>query len=536
MVLWVGPPKEQKTANQVLSALQYKTNCLGDDAMHGRGRIHKHVASQIHKFERTALSLLLRAAGQPPNTNVVFVNPRHKHIVLRAAPLALAVLTLLISAGDHAVAASGRSKHSARSIESRSGGDPIMAIVSLREQRMTVYNADGWILRATVSTRQKGRAIPAGIFGVLDKRTEQHSNLCLAWSGIALHSGRLQGYSASYGCVRTPFASAARLVDATRLGMRVIVAPRDVAPVEIAHPTLPSNSVASTLAAARAAQAVETANKAYQARLAAVTATREAARLMVPLRMAENSRLRAERQLVAAEATLAFAVSAEAKAQAEDAKTKALDRIVELQAQWAAAKADVQPKLDAVASARAAAAAAEAMRMAAARAAQETARDLEPVSMFISRKTQRLYVRRAFQTIWDSPVTILDTDRLVGTHVFTAMGRTDGDTGMRWSAVTLDDAHPRAAEVEPQGRARGRVGQAIEPTSADPDSAKTALDRIVIPRDALDRIAGIVSPRSSLIISDEEMSADTAKDTEFVVVLTGEPQNSIKSRRRSSGI
>jgi hypothetical protein len=124
----------------------------------------------------------------------------------------------------------------------------------------------------------------------------------------------------------------------------------------------------------------------------------------------------------------------------------------------------------------------------------------------------------------------------VGTHVFTAMGRTDGDTGMRWSAVTLDDAHPRAAEVEPQGRARGRVGQAIEPTSADPDSAKTALDRIVIPRDALDRIAGIVSPRSSLIISDEEMSADTAKDTEFVVVLTGEPQNSIKSRRRSSGI
>ena len=297
-----------------------------------------------------------------------------------------------------------------------------MAIVSLRDQRMTVYNADGWILRAIVSTRQKGRAIPAGIFGVLDKRTEQHSNLCLAWSGIALHSGRLQGYSASYGCVRTPFASAARLFDATRLGMRVIVAPRDVAPVEIAHPTLPSNSVASTLAAARAAQAVETANKAYQARLAAVTATREAARLMVPLRMAENSRLRAERQLVAAEATLAFAVSAEAKAQAEDAKTKALDRIVELQAQWAAAKADVQPKLDAVASARAAAAAAEAMRMAAARAAQETARDLEPVSMFISRKTQRLYVRRAFQTIWDSPVTILDTDRLVGTHVFTAMG------------------------------------------------------------------------------------------------------------------
>jgi flagellar biosynthesis regulator FlaF len=500
--------------------------------MHGRARIHKHVASQVRK-NRFVCS---RACSWvPPNTNAA-VNVKLKHRGWRSAPLTLAVLTLLISAGDHAVAASSRSKHSVRSIETRNGGDPIMAIVSLRDQRMTIYDADGWILRATVSTRQKERAIPAGIFGVLDKRTEQHSNLCLAWSGIALHSGRLQGYSASRACVRTPFASAARLFDATRLGMRVIVAPRDVAPVEITHSILPSNSVASTLAAARAAKAIETANKAYQARLVAVTATREAARLMVPLRMAEISRLRAERQLVAAEATLAFAVSAEAKARAEDAKTKAFDRTVELQAQWAAAKADVQPKLDAVASARAAAAAAEAMRKAAAQAAQEAARDLEPVSMFISRKTQRLYVRRGFQTIWDSPVTILDADRLIGTHVFTAMERTEGGIGTRWSAVTFGDAHPRAAEVEPEGRARGRVGQAIEPTSADPDSAKTALDRIVIPRDALDRIAGMVSPRSSLIISDEEMSADTAKDTEFAVVLTGEPQNGIKSRRRGSGI
>jgi hypothetical protein len=237
---------------------------------------------------------------------------------------------------------------------------------------------------------------------------------------------------------------------------------------------------------------------------------------------------------VAAEATLAFAISAEAKAQAEDAKRKARDRIVELQAQWAAAKADVQPKLDAVASARAAAAVAEAMRVAAAQAAQEAARDLEPVSMFVSRKTQRLYVRRAFAPIWESPVTILDADRPVGTHIFTAMERTNGETGMRWSAVTLDDGRPRAAE--PLGRARGRAGQAIEPVSTDPNSAKTVLDRIVIPQDALDRIAGMVAPRSSLIISDEDLSKETGQDTEFVAVVSGEPQGGTKSRRRGSGI
>jgi hypothetical protein len=66
----------------------------------------------------------------------------------------------------------------------------------------------------------------------------------------------------------------------------------------------------------------------------------------------------------------------------------------------------------------------------------------------------------------------------------------------------------------------------------DPDSAKAALDRIVIPQDALDRIAGMVSPRSSLIISDEALSSETGNGTDFVVLMSGEPQGGIKIRRR----
>jgi hypothetical protein len=479
------------------------------------------------------------------NMTSCFANPKHKYTVLRPAHLALAGLALLVSA-DHACAASARSEPAVQSIESRSAGDPVMAIVSLRSQRITVYDAGGWILRAPVSSGTKGRETPAGIFSVLQKNADHYSNLYddawmphmqrLTWSGIALHGGPLPGYPASHGCVRMPFAFAARLFDATRLGMRVIVAPADVAPVEIAHPALfPSKSEASALAAALAAEANEAAKKANQARLAAVAASREAAQAMMPVRVAENLKLRAEEQLAAAEATLASATSAEAKVQAEDTKTKAIDRIAELRAQWAAAKASLQPKLDAVAPARAVAAAAEAVRVTAAQAAQEAARELEPISMFVSRKTQRLYVRHAFQPIWESPVTIQDADRPMGTHVFTAMERTNGDSGMRWSAVTLDDGRPRAAVVEPQARARGGRAQTVEQTLTDPGSAKIALDRIVIPQDALDRIAGMVSPRSSLIVSDEELSAETGKDTEFVVVLGGEPQGGIKSRRRGSG-
>ena len=472
--------------------------------------------------------------------------PGHSNTSLLPVCVALAGWTLLISPGEKALAAGARSAPPVQSIDSRVAGDPVMAIVSLRSQRVEVYDTQGWILRAPVSSGQKGRETPAGIFSVLQKDAEHYSNLYedgymphmqrLTWSGIALHGGSLPGYPASHGCVRMPFAFAARLFDATRLGMRVIVAPADAVPVEIVHPTLfQSKSEASVLAAARVAEAAGSAKKADQARLAAVGAARDAAKAMMPVRVAENLKLRAEEELAAAEATLATASSAEARMQAEDAKTKALDRIAELRTQWAAAKADLQPKLDAVAPARAAAAAAEALRAAAAQAVHDATRELEPVSMFISRKTQRLYVRRAFQPIWESPVTILDADRALGTHVFTALERASSDRSVRWSAVTLDDGRPRGSVIEPQSRGGGGRGQAIEPKVSEPTSAKLAIDRIVIPQDALDRIAGMLSPRSSLIVSDEELSAETGKDTEFVVILSGEPQGSMKSRRRGSG-
>jgi hypothetical protein len=466
---------------------------------------------------------------------------------LRTARLAFAGLALLIANADHAGAISGRSEPSAAAIEARSANEPIMAIVSLRSQRITVYDANGGIMQAPVSSGVKGRETPAGVFSVLQKDADHYSNLYdsawmphmqrLTWSGIALHGGPLPGYPASHGCVRLPFAFARNLFGATQLGMRVIVAPGDVAPVEIAHPALfLAKSEASALAAAHAAAANAAARTADQARLAAVTASRESAKAMLAVRVAENLKARAEEQLAATEIALGSAISGEAKAQAEDAKAKALERIAQLEVQWAAAKAELQPKLDVVAQARAAAVAAEAVRAAAAGAAQEATREVEPISMFISRQTQRLYVRRAFAPIWESPVTILDPDRPMGTHVFTAMERTDGGTDMRWSAVTVDDGRPRSDVVEARGRPRGGRGQDIDPILTDPHGAKSALDRIVIPQDAFDRIAGMVSPRSSLIISDEALSAETGKDTEFVVILSGEPQGSMKPRRRGAGI
>jgi L,D-transpeptidase catalytic domain len=471
-----------------------------------------------------------------------FVSPKRRSTWFGSARLAVAILVVMAASHQADASSRHRSEHATQAVASRPAGDPLMAIVSLHSQRVTIYDADGWILQAPVSSGQKGRETPAGIFSIIEKQEEHYSNLYddafmphmerITWSGIALHGGPLPGYAASHGCIRMPYDFAERLFGLTKLGMRVIVAPRDVAPVEITHPTLfRPKPDAEAVANARAADAAEATRKADAAKLAAIAATREAARATMPVRMAENLKLRADAQVAAAERALASASSDEAKARAEDAKAKAVTRAAELEAQSAAAKAEVQPKLDAASAARDAAAAAETARATAADAAREAARALEPVSVFISRKTQRLYVRQHFQPILESEVTIRDPDRPIGTHVFTAMKRS-GDANMEWSVVSLEPGHSDGI-VDLQGAADGRNARDAAPTPSDPSRAKEALDRISIPQEALDRIATMASPRSSLIISDEPLSSETGKGTEFVVVMSDEPQGGIKFRRHT---
>jgi hypothetical protein len=467
------------------------------------------------------------------------VNPNRRQ--RRPVTFILVTVIALIAAGHYASASDRRTERPAESITSRVTGDPIMAIVSLRDQRITVYDANGWILRAPVSSGKRGRETPAGIFSVIQKDADHHSNLYddafmphmqrLTWSGIALHGGPLPGYPASHGCVRMPFEFAERLFDMTQMGLRVIVAPTDVVPVEIVHPALLlSKPGAGALAAARTAEAEEANKKADQARRAAGAAYREATQATVPVRVAENLKIRAEAQLVDAEAALGLAVSDQAKEEAERTKAQAVAKIADSQVQLVAAKAELQPKLDAVTTAREAAVVAEAARSAAAEAARQVARELEPVSVLISRKTQRLYVRQTFESILESPVTIVDPDRPIGTHIFTAVDRANGEATLRWNVVSLDDGVHGSAPGS-----QGGAGPDFQTIRTDPEQAKGALDRIVIPLEVLDRIAGI-APRSSLIVTDEALSPETGKGTDFVVLMSGEPQGGIKIRRRAPEI
>jgi hypothetical protein len=415
-----------------------------------------------------------------------------------------------------------------------------MAIVSLSSQRITVYGVDGWIMRAPVSSGQSGRETPAGIFSVIQKDAEHHSNLYddaymphmqrLTWSGIALHGGLLPGHPASHGCIRLPYDFAAHLFDLSKLGMRVIVAPSDVAPVSIAHPALfEPRRDARDAAAARVSEAEEAAKKADQARLAALTASREVTQASMPLRRMRNLKLIEEQRLASAERSIASADSIEAKEAAEAAKANSMAKIAELDAQLAPAEAELQPKINALATARKAAVAAQEARAEAEEAAHALARP-EPVSVFISRKTQRLYVRQAFEPVFDIPITIRDPDLPIGTHVFTALERSGGKEDMKWSVVSLVGSNVGMTETH------GSTSRDAVADETDLPSAKASLDRLIIPEDALDRITQLVSARSSLIISDEGPSSETGTGTEFVIVMSDEPQGGLAHRRRGSDI
>src|SRR6516164_6564934 len=440
-------------------------------------------------------------------------------IVTLAAMAALAALTA------DAAARQARPAPTTEATAPRQAGEPIMAIVSIGSQQVTFYDADGWTLRAPVSTGTTGRETPAGVFAIIEKQKDHHSTLYddawmpnmqrITWNGIALHGGPLPGYAASHGCVRMPYDFAEKLFDKTRIGMRVIISPNDAAPVEFFHPALfAPNAEAVAAAPARAEmlarEAAEAAKTADEAKKAAATAAREAASLTASLRKLEWLKPRADAELAFADKSLAAAKTDQAKARAEELKQKAAAKTAEAGTQLDRARADAKSKLDAAAAAKDAAKAAETKKDAAAKAASEA--KLEPVSVYISRATQKLYVRRNTHKPWpdggevfdattEAPVTIRNPDKPIGTHVFTAMAR--NDASLRWTVVTIDNG----------------------------DDAKDALDRITIPQDVIDRIAPTALPRSSIIVSDEPLSSETNDHTEFVAVLNNQPQGGFLMRR-----
>ena len=437
-------------------------------------------------------------------------------------------LAALALSGPAATARQARPAPVTEATAPRAHGEPIMAIVSIKAQKVTFYDAEGWIWRAPVSTGVTGRETPAGVFAIIEKDKDHHSTLYddawmpnmqrITWNGIALHGGPLPGYAASHGCVRMPFNFAEGLFDKTNIGMRVIISPNDAAPIEFSHPSLfvpKPEAIAAVPGRADklSAEADEATRAADEAKKAAALAAKEAQSLPASLRKLEQQKAKADAENAYADKLVANAKNDQAKAKADELKQKAATRAADAASALDAARAAAQPKRDAVAATKEAAKVAATRKADAVKAATDAKLAREPVSVYISRATQKLYVRRnthkpapdgggeVFDTSIEVPVTIRNPDQPLGTHIFTAMAK--NDSGLRWSVVTIDNG----------------------------DEARNALDRITIPQEVWDRIGPTALPRSSIIISDEPLSAETNYRTEFVAVLSNHPQGGFITRK-----
>jgi lipoprotein-anchoring transpeptidase ErfK/SrfK len=127
---------------------------------------------------------------------------------------------------------------------------PLVIVVSIERQKVTIYDSNGVFAESPVSTGMKGHSTPMGVFSVIQKHKFHHSNIYsgapmpymqrITWSGIAMHAGVLPGYPASHGCIRMPMAFAVKMWNWTKMGARVIVTPGQMTPQNFSHPMLAS--------------------------------------------------------------------------------------------------------------------------------------------------------------------------------------------------------------------------------------------------------------------------------------------------------
>jgi lipoprotein-anchoring transpeptidase ErfK/SrfK len=413
---------------------------------------------------------------------------------------------------------------------------PLIIAISINKQHLTVYDGERPVASTVISTGVKGRETPFGVFNVLQKELLHHSNLYsnapmphmqrITWSGVALHAGMVTGRPASHGCIRLPAAFATRLYGMTKVGARVIITRNEVAPTEFASPRLFTMQEMPPVPTAAAPGAIEspTAAPGKGAALGSggtpdtADRTRAAGQVAsldkLPLPRTDAGSLQPPKQQLAAAELPPSAYAEMAPTAEEIAAATARQQAQALKEAAPAAQAALPPS-----AAQGGTGAAPA-----AKAAMPTA----PISIFLSRKEKKLFVRQNFKPIYDTPIAF-EGDQPLGTHVYTATNAPADGTTLHWVAVSIASASPAIApepklrQAAVQRDSRGRkihVAAPVAPPSPPMASASEALERVQITPEVRDRIAAMITPGSSLVISDKGLGGETSPraGTDFIVL------------------
>jgi hypothetical protein len=414
---------------------------------------------------------------------------------------------------------------------------PIVIAISIENQHLKIYDANGLFAESPVSTGVPGHSTPMGVFSIIQKNKYHRSNIYsdapmpymqrITWSGIALHAGVVPGHPASHGCIRMPMNFAMRLWGWTRMGARVIIAPGDLSPADFSNPNLIARKPTATVAAAPTAAApqndVATTTKSDKSTVADATNSPPQESEKIELRLSTASDKRDEIRTADASSVLQQKSDAAGERSApNDVKQAASD----VQPTAATAR---EPKTTEAAADKDQSRATDADKPPAAANAippREGSADfvgpVKPrfghIAAYISRKEGKLYVRQNFEPLFEVPVTIAAADRPLGTHVFTARADKDDVNAFRWTVVSLPASTARRTDVEFPRRKRNAVA-AEEAAPAPTSSPSEALDRLTIPPEAMERIAAALAPGGSLIVSDQGLGQETGRGTDFIVPL-----------------
>lgn len=384
----------------------------------------------------------------------------------------------------------------------KSEKDPVTLIVSLKSQKVTVFQGDKALVTSRVSSGKSGHATPTGVFSILGKSRWHRSNIYsgapmpymqrLTWSGIALHaSNSVPGYPASHGCVRMPNGFAPQLFYFTKTGYHVVITNKtDLAPKDIVHeklfqPAYPAQKDYDVVEAERVLAASGVRTESSEER------SSEPVRILVTMRTGSERLMDVQRMLNG----LQFSAGDVDGWMGPDT-AKAIRRFQETYADAYGLTNDGLVTDDLI------------------HALYKVSGKPEP-------KNGHIYVRQDFKQLFDAPVEILDPQVPLGDHLITAQHFEPGGKDIRWQYLSMNKkARPRqeaAAGRDP--KTASDQPEIQTPVPMPISTVAEALDRISIPDEMRQKIAEILTPGSSIAISDDGLSNEThPKGTDFVLL------------------
>jgi lipoprotein-anchoring transpeptidase ErfK/SrfK len=408
---------------------------------------------------------------------------------------------------------------------------PLQIIISIDQQKLHLYSDGKEVAETLIATGVAQHPTPVGVFSVIEKDILHHSNIYsgapmpfmqrITWSGVALHEGVNLGHPASHGCIRMPHDFAARLWVLTKLGVRVIIARPELQPADFADTRLfvhmEEPALVSTGAAPAIEKSIKTADTINSGKTTdalspddAFTRALDAAKGSggggastkmdgIASGIALRSTIGADTstQIAAGEPILPAASGA-----VPDGKPAATDTPAATPAADPSAAGGPAPK------------------------PSDMAIRHTPISVFVSAKDKKIYVRQDFVPMFSAPITIAHPEQRFGTHVFTAMDYLNDHSSFRWNVVSLPGESPKLspkASRQPVVQTRYVRGKRVEeivapPPEPAPPTPQEVLARIEIPQDVIERISQLIIPGSSLIVSDHGLGEETGLGTDFIVV------------------